>query len=74
MNYELDDFVEWVEPFIDSDSVYMRVSVATAIKYQKHAALKNNNYVYETDKAALEDFVVVHWAKFIRRADILTTS
>lgn len=74
MKYELDDFVEWVEPFIESEPVYMRVSVAIAIKYQKHKAKSLHGYIYATDDEALEDFVVVHWAKIIRRADLSTIS
>jgi len=57
------DWVEWIEPAIDSDPVYCRVPKATAIKMQRNAALNSpKHYVYPNDEQALEDFMTVHWA------------
>jgi len=57
------DWVEWVEPAIDSEPVYCRVSKATAVKMQRKAALDSfKHYVYPNDEQALEDFMTVHWA------------
>lgn len=54
-------YVEWVEPYVDSDVVVMRIEVGTAIKQaRKVAALRG--YTYPNDKAALDDFIVVNWA------------
>ena len=57
----MSDWIEWVEPFIDSDPVYMRVLPETAIKSARHAAIFRGHY-YATDEDALEDFIAVHWA------------
>ena len=54
-------WVEWVEPFIDSDPVYSRISTETAIKAQKTSA-KTIGFEYKTDRDALDDFVICHWA------------
>jgi len=66
MNSKLTDYVEWVEPFFESEPVIMKITVATAIRFQKAAAARiNKNFVYKSDEEALEDFLVVHWAKLI---------
>ena len=49
-------WVEWVELYVDSDPVYMRVSKETAIKAQRKC------HAYESDDMAFDDFVTVHWA------------
>ena len=55
------EWIEWVEPFIGSDAVYMRVSPETAIKKARHVANLSGGY-YTSDDEALEDFIAVHWA------------
>ena len=58
-------WIEWVEPFDKkANPVYMRVSKETAIAAQKEIAKKLNK-PYSSDEEALEDFMVVHWAKII---------
>lgn len=54
-------YVEWLEPYVDSDPVIMRVTVSTAIKQAKRVA-QLRGYTYPNDKAALDDFVAVNWA------------
>lgn len=54
-------WVEWVEPFIDSEPVFMRVTSSTAIAAMKKAAA-TKGHTYEDDQRALEDFITVHWA------------
>jgi len=49
-------WVEWVEPYVDSDPVYMRVSKDTAIKAQRRC------HLYDSDEQAFDDFMVVNWA------------
>lgn len=56
-------WVEWVEPFgPDNQPVYMRVAETTAIASAKHVA-SLRQHTYTDDKAALEDFLTVHWAE-----------
>lgn len=51
------DWIEWVEPYgPNSEPVYMRVSVKTAVSYQRM------KYLYDTDDEALADFMAVNWA------------
>jgi hypothetical protein len=57
-------WIEWIEPFIDDEAVYCRVTKETAIKYQKKVAL-SHSYTYKSDKDALEDFLTIHWANII---------
>lgn len=54
-------WVEWVEPFVESDPVYLRVSKETAIRFAKAAAAKNG-HTYATDEDAFMDFIVENWA------------
>ena len=54
-------FVCWTDPDKNGDPVFERISVDEAIARAKHVA-KSKGYVYESDKMALEDFIVVHWA------------
>lgn len=55
-------WIEWVEPFVESDPVYLRVSRETAIKYAKDGAAKHG-HTYATDEDALMDFIIVNWAR-----------
>lgn len=58
--------IEWIEPFGPSNEpVFCRVLPETAIAYQRRNALQAKNYEYESDEAALEDFMIVHWASKI---------
>ena len=63
------EWIEWVEPFLsdvvnlDGDPVFCRVKPATAIAAQRYSAMQAKNYDYPTDEQALEDFMIVHWAK-----------
>lgn len=59
-------WIEWVEPFIDSDPVYCRVSPEAAIKAQKRSAKSAKpDFEYPSDAEALDDFMTVHWATAI---------
>lgn len=49
-------WVEWVEPYVDSDPVYMRVSAQTAVKFMQKA------YPGIDPEHALDEFVIVNWA------------
>lgn len=52
-------WVEWVEPFgPNSEPVYLSIPESTAVAKQKSL------YYYNSDKEALYDFMVVHWATF----------
>jgi hypothetical protein len=59
-----EEYIEWIEPFgPNNEPVFCRVPVATAIATQRHIALTSpKQYEYPTDQAALEDFIVCHWA------------
>lgn len=63
----LNDWVEWIEPFgPNSEEVYCRVSVKTAIATQRYTgAQAKQGFVYATDQEALDDFITVHWARVI---------
>ena len=63
-------YVEWNEPF-DSKCKYnvvMRMKVDDVIAYQ-HESVKDkyNTYFqgYKSDEDALQDFVVIRWAKIV---------
>jgi hypothetical protein len=59
------EWVEWVEPFVETDTgtepVYLRVSVKAAIARAKFVACEMN-HEYASNQEALEDFIAVHWA------------
>lgn len=57
-------WIEWVEPFgLKEEPVYMRVPLQTAVDAQKFsAASAKPGFTYETDEAALDDFITVRWA------------
>lgn len=56
-------FIEWIEPFgPKGEPVYMRVPYSTAIAVAKTAAA-SKGHSYASDEQALEDFIVVHWAR-----------
>jgi hypothetical protein len=59
--------IEWVEPIgPNSEPVYCRISEKTAVAVQRSAALQSpKKYIYPTDDAAIEDFLVVHWAIYV---------
>jgi hypothetical protein len=59
-------WIEWVEPFIDSEPVFCRVSPETAILAQKKSAANTTKkFVYSNDQDALDDFIICHWAQTI---------
>lgn len=60
-------FVEWIEPFgPNSEPVYCRVAISTAIATQKYSAQQvKPEFRYPSDEAALEDFIAVHWGKIV---------
>ena len=62
-------WIEWVEPLHDgSDDMFMfcRATEEAIIKAQKITAKKHNpNFIYESDEAALNDFMTEHWAYYI---------
>ena len=52
-------WITWVEPFAPSnEAVYCTISEKTAVEVQRSI------HEYETDEQALEDFMIVHWARF----------
>lgn len=58
------DWVTWVGPLgQDSETQYCFATVADAISVQRKVA-KSYGHEYESDQAALDDFMVVHWAQF----------
>ena len=63
--------VEWVEPFSPTNEpVYCRVTENTAIEMQRAAGLTaNSHYTYPSDAAALEDFIINHWACKVKSTD-----
>lgn len=56
-------WVWWVEPYEnDDDSVlHMCLSVEDAIK-STNASAGRHGHTYENDAAALDDFIIDHWA------------
>jgi len=60
-------WVEWIEPFgPDNEPVYCRVPETTAVATQKKsAAMSSSKFIYPNDETALDDFMVVHWARFV---------
>ena len=59
-------WIEWIEPFGPSNEpVYCRVKEATAIATQRAILKKARGIEYVSDRDALMDFIVVHWAKVI---------
>lgn len=63
-------YVEWIEPYYTYEDgrtigpVYLRLSVDNAIEIRKVIAAKEN-FIYENDQQALDDFLVVNWGKII---------
>ena len=59
-------YVEWIEPFCFKEngpeclSVIQRMLVSDVIKWQRWREPR-----YLSDKDALDDFLVVHWAKVV---------
>jgi hypothetical protein len=62
--------VEWIEPYHSCpDGSYLgtltcRLPVEVAIASRKEM-VKGTDFTYESDEQALDDFIVVHWAKVI---------
>jgi hypothetical protein len=67
MNYNTNDWVEWIEPFFISETAYMRVSIKTAIAYQHERLRINSNgkKQYKSDEEALQDFLFINWAVIV---------
>lgn len=67
MNYNTNDWVEWIEPFFNSEPVYMRIPVKTAIAYQHERLRINSNgkKQYKSDEEALQDFLFINWAVIV---------
>lgn len=59
-------YVEYMELGEHGEPLTIRISEEEAIARQRMAALRANNYGYESDQDALEDFLVVHWAYRIK--------
>jgi hypothetical protein len=64
---ETERWVEWIEPFgPENQPVYCRVSESTAIATQKASAkIARPDFQYASDEMALDDFMTVHWARFV---------
>lgn len=63
----LEKWIEWVEPFGPKDqAVYLRMPISTAVATQRFVgrSIPNRPYEYESDAAALEDFMITHWAHY----------
>lgn len=64
-------WVEYVEPLGSGKygAQYIRIKVDEVIEYMKNEyqeQYKNHyNYPYKSDQDALDDFMVIHWAKII---------
>lgn len=59
-------WVEWVEPFGPGpDTVYSRVTESAAIRRQRFVG-ETVGKPYTSDERALEDFMTVHWAEFVK--------
>lgn len=52
--------VSWVEP---PDEIWF-TTVADAIEIAK-ATAASSGFIYPSDQAALDDFIIVHWAELI---------
>lgn len=64
-------WVEWVEPFVDSEPVYMRCRAETAIKFVKKN-YEMNNYSkppLPNDEECLLEFQAVEWATVYETED-----
>lgn len=59
-------YVEWVEPWSTDfkETLILRLTLKDTISVQKKQAAKIG-YKYESDQKALEDFMMVHWAKIV---------
>jgi len=58
-------YVCWVDPFgPNCDPVYTFAEPSTVIKIQRAVAEKSG-FDYPSDDAALDDFLVVHWASLV---------
>jgi hypothetical protein len=54
-------WIEWIEPFGDgNEAVIMRMLPADVAAVQRRREPR-----YETDEQAIEDFMVVHWARYV---------
>lgn len=63
--------IEWDEPY-DSEckiNVTLRMAKEDAITLQKNHAKKVRGYIYNSDIEALNDFMVVHWAREVISED-----
>ena len=62
--------IEWIEPYdADADTTLIcRMTTEDAIKAQKKAAAAKN-YTYQSDQAALDDFMAVHWAQLVNEPE-----
>lgn len=64
---ETEEWIEWTEPFFESEPVIMRVRPTTAVNFMnKMAAEKPHPFSYKTYWDALDDFLAVHWAAIVR--------
>lgn len=62
---ETEEWVEWVEPYYESEPVVMRVRAKAAIFAQKFVA-ESRGHAYADDQTALDDFMAVNWATIVR--------
>jgi hypothetical protein len=54
-------YIVYSEPSEHGD-VEVKMTEAEAIKWQRDYVLKAHNYTYESDQAALKDYIAVNWA------------
>lgn len=66
LEVETEEWIEWTEPFVESEPVVMRVRPTTAVNFMnKMAAKKPHPFSYKTYWDALDDFLVIHWAAIV---------
>lgn len=56
------DLIEWVEPSEDNQPITFTCSEKEAIDRQRSIAA-SRGFTYESDDDALQDFMVVNWAR-----------
>ena len=59
------ELLEYATPHPSGGTCYTRLTKHQATEYQKKYAKKEKGYTYESDKAALDDFIVCHHAHYI---------
>lgn len=57
--------IRYEMPGPNDESVYHTFTLEDAIAIQRKRAIEIHDYVYETDKDALEDFITLNWAYYV---------